>query len=59
MNLISQPQEIHYIKNRTIKLSHIKLGENLLGKQAQNNFLSFYSLPSGDENIIFECDESL
>lgn len=59
MNLIPQPQKINYISKEKIRLSHITLGNNLLSKRAQEDFLAFCSLPQGEENIVFESDSSL
>lgn len=59
MNLIPQPQKINYISKEKIRLSHITLGNNLLSKRAQKDFLAFCSLPQGEENIVFESDSSL
>lgn len=58
MNLIPQPQKVEEISNDFVKINHITLGENLLSRIAADNFLSFFNMPQGEPNIIFELDKS-
>lgn len=57
--LIPQPRKINIRSEKKFKIEHIALGENLLSKEAEDNFLSFFALPQGEPNIIFEPDNSL
>lgn len=59
INLFPQPLKIEIINNSRIKIKHIALGENLLSKEVLMDFISFCSLDSGEENIIFDTDGSM
>ena len=59
LKLIPQPQIMDVQENTKMNISHISLGKNLLSQEAIEDFLSFCNMPEGEENIIFESDESL
>lgn len=59
MKLIPKPVNIYVINNNTYNIKHISLGRSLLSDHAVNDFVGFCSLPSGDNNIIFELDDTL
>ena len=59
LKLIPQPQIMDVEENTKMNIGHISLGENLLSQEAIEDFLSFCNMPEGEENIIFESDESL
>lgn len=59
MKFIPQPQSVEFIGNNTLKITSISLGDNLLSRNAVNDFLSFLSLPQKEKNVFFAMDDTL
>ena len=59
LRLIPAPESVKQISNNKTAITHISLGKNLLSPEAVKDFTDFCRLPRGEENILFETDDSL
>lgn len=59
MKFIPQPKSVELTGNNTLKITSISLGDNLLSRNAVNDFLSFLSLPQKEKNVFFAMDDTL
>lgn len=59
IKIIPEPKQVKITDDNKIALTHISLGENLLSREAADDFLSFCNLPDGEENIVFKTDPTM
>lgn len=53
------PSSIKVINNNKHRVTSLALDSCLLGKNAVDDFLSFFNLPQGEPNVLFKADASL
>lgn len=60
IHLFPQPERIEIInENKTVKINHIALAENFLSVESVADFIDYCALDGGEENIIFNTDDSM